>query len=407
MLGQACAYTWFRLIKDVSPSAHATVRVMDFLMGTSRFTLLTCGNFRFLLVVTEEDIELIRSAEVEERRRPPNSKPTTTTSGNGNGKRKAGSPLDESDDGLQRAVKKLVRQAQLEADSPTGSMPGNSNPNTNGNGNGQNAGSGTPSGDREPISRSSSRERPVFDAYPMPVPVPGNGGQPQFNVIPPGTQDYQPGPDQQRHVFRPNFNPQGGLQPNQPQSQQQQQQQLLAPDQGQGQGQALPFDFNFVPSPYTFPVDPTVNFPPLMPNQGPALDPAVESMLASYFPPPSTSHGHGHGHGGDHGLGGGGGGNYEGGGGGGGGQQQLTMPQQMVGPEDFLSRVFSFGWNDPASTMGMDSQGQGQGQNGGGQGQNQGQPGGQGNGNGQGGMGMDGMIGFGGDWGAGGGGWMA
>lgn len=379
-------------------------------MGTSCLVFLTCAILRGSSIASVDDKELTRLAEVEDRRRPPNSKSATTTSGNGNGKRKAGSPLDESDDGLQRAVKKLVRQAQLEADSPTGSMPSNSNTNTNangnGNGNGQNAGSGTPSGDREPISRSSSRERPVFDAYPMPVPLPGNGGQPQFNVIPPGAQDFQSGPDQQRHVFRPNFNPQGGLQPNQSQSQQQppQQQQMLAPDQSQGQGQGLPFDFNFVPSPYTFPLDPTVNFPPLMPNQGPALDPAVESMLASYFPPPSTSHGQGGGHGGDHGLGGGGGG-YDGN-----GQQALTMPQQMVGPEDFLSRVFSFGWNDPASSMGMDGHGQGQGQgqgpNGGGaHGQNQGQ---QGGGQGvQGGMGMDGMIGFGGDWGAGSGGWMA
>ena len=86
-------------------------------------------------------------------------------------------------------------------------------------------------------------------------------------------------------------------------------------------------------------------------------------MLASYFPQPDIQN------------------------------NQAPIPGS-VGPEDFLSRVFSFGWNDPANPPNQD-----QGANGNGNGT--------GNGNGNGGQGMSDGFGFGGDWGGPGGGWMA
>lgn len=307
----------------------------------------------------EADRPLTSSAEVEERRRP-NTQPA------GPGKRKADSPLDESDDGLQRAVKKLVRQAQLEADSPTNVISSGSG--SNGNGNGAGGSSGTPG---EPASRSSSRERPVFDAYPMPQHIP---------VVQQQQQQLQQAPPPQVNVHPPA-----------PALAQNQNQNLMVPgnlsgDQQAQQGQ-LPFDFNFVPSPYTFPVDPSVNFPPLMPNQGAGLDPAIESMLASYFPTAGNGGASGQANNSNNPT------NNN--------MAQPAAPQQMVGPEDFLSRVFSFGWNDASSADYGGVQGQ-QGQ----QGQNQQQQQQQQQQGNMGGGGMD-MMGFGGDWGAGGGGWMA
>lgn len=251
------------------------------------------------------------------------------------------------------------------------------------------SGSGSGETPGEPISRSSSRERPVFDAYPMPPvqvhPPPGPGGVGSNNTnglnggyapLPAANQamPYPPGqPGQNMQLLGPH-----GTGQNDPQSQSQ-----------------LPFDFNFVPSPYTFPVDPSVNFPPLMPNQGAPLDPAVESMLASYFPSMQTSGSNANAGGGVSGQGQtmiqgpNGQQNHQ--------PQPTQLPPQMVGPEDFLSRVFSFGWNDAGNVSAPGGDG---GQGGGNQG-----------GGGQGGMGggMNGMMGFGGggDWTAGGGGWMA
>lgn len=360
-----------RLIKDVSPSAKATVRVMDFLLGMS-LSWLSPNLIR----------SLTQSAEVEERRRPSN---TTASSG----KRKASSPADESDDGLQRAVKKLIRQAQLEADSPT---------NASSSGGGQ---SGTPgTGEKPSISRSSSKERPVFDAYPMPQ-AQGQGQASANTAVATNAAQRDPigtGPQPSGAATgeMPSTRIQAG---NQNQIQKQNQMfappNPVAPGQNLGQGQAFgrpvnpfdaqyqsnvlfasadpsnsnPFDpnsnfnlnFNFQPSPsaYNFPSDPhgSLDF---FPNQGQALDPAVESMLASYFPPPQTQE-----------------------------QGQSQIAAGGVGAEDFLSRVFSFGWNDPAAGG---EQGQIQAQA-----QAQGQ---QGNGNGNGNMGV-GPEG----WGAGGG-WM-
>jgi len=318
------------------------------------------------------------SAEVEDRRRPPNP-----------GKRKATSPPDESDDGLQRAVKKLIRQAQLEADSPT---------NISGSGNG----SGTPN-EHDPmgqLSRSSSRERPVFDAYPMPQ-VPSGVQMDEARgrattVRPPVNTNSNSNPNMGTNAgnvqvpaprngmvfnsaqpLNSNSNQNQGqgqgpnLSSNQNQNQNQNQNLLFPPNQNQS------FDnnqqmYNFIPSPYTyqFPTDPSLDFPQIFPNQGQQLDPAVESMLASYFPQPDLNNSN----------------------------TQAPVPGS-VGAEDFLSRVFSFGWND-AANGGNGGPGDGQGGDGvnGANGQN-----GQGMGDGGG-----GGFGFGGDsWGGPGGGWMA
>jgi hypothetical protein len=134
-------------------------------------------------------------------------------------------------------------------------------------------------------------------------------------------------------------------------------------------------------SPFTFPVDPTTttSFPPppaFGPMQAPQLDPAVESMLASYFPQ-NNSQGQG-----------------------------MAGPTAMPAvPDDFLSRVFSFSWESANQNNGNTGAG-------GGSGSGNGENGAAGNGNGAGGSGarMDAMMGqmagmpFEG-WGSGG--WMA
>ena len=325
---------------------------------------------------------------MEERRRPTNP-----------GKRKATSPVPESDDGLQRAVKKLIRQAQLEADSPT-----NSGITTSGN-------SGTPgaehgAGAQPSLSRSSSRERPVFDAYPMPQIPAGQGladagagggrGKTGANVNPAQGQGMggQMAPPRNGGAVMSDFyagNSIGGPSQisNQNGNQNANSNLLFPPTQhqnqnlNQNQNQNLnPFEnnqnmFNFIPSPYSyqFPTDPTLDFPQILPNQGQPLDPAVESMLASYFPQQDLNTNNG------------GGGQVPGG----------------VGPEDFLSRVFSFGWNDAGNSNGGGGDAQG-----GGQGQGQGMGMGDGSGNGNGNGGGQGGFGFGDNaWGGGGGGWMA
>lgn len=196
-------------------------------------------------------------AEVEERRKP----------GSSRGKRKAsGSPAgdDDEESGLQRAVKKLIRQAQLEADSPVHSVRSGS------------ASSGsTPHQGRMDmrIFSDTPRDRPVFDAYPMPTHAQQVNAANMLQVAP-----TQPNPTST--------------------------------------------------SPFTFPVDTTsaTNFPNFASGAGfPQLDPAVESILLNYFPS---------------GTGG--------------------QPQQGMGgpvgttqvPDDFVSRVFNFGWEGGNSGQG-------------------------------------------------------
>ena len=232
-----------RRIADISHPSRAAVKVMDFLM-----------------------------AEVEERRKPASSTSVL-------GKRKAESPgLDESSD-LQRAVKKLIEKAQLEVESPNQSMGSSNTPP-----------GWSPSGKTGNqmdmrIFSDTPRDRPVFDAYPM-----------------------------------PNFSADSLAPPNN----------TFAPQSAA--------------SPFTFPVDPTnATFPPFDPRsfvstQAPPLDPAVENILTSYFPQPQTSS------------------NTAG---------SAAIPQV---PENFLSKVFNFGWDSQAvggGTMGGDGvngSGQGMGQ---------------------------------------------
>ena len=121
-------------------------------------------------------------------------------------------------------------------------------------------------------------------------------------------------------------------------------------------------------SPFTFPVDPATapaSYPAFS-TSGPsnALDPAVESILANYFPPPGSN----------------------GNGAGGGIMDTNTMqgmPNLSQAPEDFLNKVFSFSWEngDGAHMQGFQGNGNGNG-----------------NGNGSGmldmGMGMPGQQGF-------------
>ena len=193
------------------------------------------------------------SAEVEERRKP----------GSTLGKRKAScSPPGEDDEesGLQSAVKKLIRQAQLESDSPNHSSgpasATSASPRTSGNVDMR-------------IFSDTPRDRPVFGAYPLPQ-------QP--------TQAIRPLPPQ------------------------------------------LP-----ATAPFTWPIATTsaTNYP-AFPTQNAftPLDPAVEAMLASYFPTTGQPQ--------QQGMAGSG---------------PVAIPQV---PDDFLSRVFNFGW-DGGQAGGMGS----------------------------------------------------
>lgn len=261
-----------RKIADVSHPSRAAVRVMELLL-----------------------------AEVEERRKPP---------GSALGKRKSSPDGDDEESGLQRAVKKLIHQAQLEAVSPSASLNSGNTPQDY---------LVTASPVRDFNDRDRDRERPVFDAYPMPfIPVP-----PTINNATTPSTVQQP----QAH-------------------------QII----GVGNN-----------SPFTFPVDTTsaTAFPAFdtTTTRGSfaqtQLDPAVQSMLSSYFPPSNNNNGNGNGIVGS-----------------------ATAPQA---PDDFLSRVFGFGWDGVGTTgppalpdeTGMDiigNQGQSQNQTSGGGGQqNQGQ----------------------------------
>ncbi|KGB80065.2 nuclear protein [Cryptococcus deuterogattii R265] len=261
-----------RKIADVSHPSRAAVRVMELLL-----------------------------AEVEERRKPP---------GSALGKRKSSPDGDDEESGLQRAVKKLIHQAQLEAVSPSASLNSGNTPQDF---------LLTASPARDFNDRDRDRERPVFDAYPMPfIPVP-----PTINNATTPSTVQQP----QAH-------------------------QII----GVGNN-----------SPFTFPVDTTsaTAFPAFdtTTTRGSfaqtQLDPAVQSILSSYFPPSNNNNGNGNGIVGS-----------------------ATAPQA---PDDFLSRVFGFGWDGVGTTgppalpdeTAMDiigNQGQSQNQTSGGGGQqNQGQ----------------------------------
>ncbi|WVF69491.1 hypothetical protein IAT40_004268 [Kwoniella sp. CBS 6097] len=244
-----------RGIMDVSHPARAAVRVMDLLL-----------------------------AEVEERRKTP---------GSTLGKRKS-SFTDNDDDesgGLQRAVKKLIHQAQLEADSPNTSMASGSTPQGDAR-----APSQSPQ-QQQKVEMDRTHERPVFDAYPMP-----------FNPVPPTISNATTSTSS-----------------------------LALPPQNIQQGG----------SPFTFPVDPTneTSFPSFDGRSfgQQTLDPAVQSMLSSYFPQPAGN------------------GNMAGPAG------SAAVPQV---PDDFLSRVFGFGWDATGNAQGQQGglapnpQGQGQGQGG-------------------------------------------
>jgi len=226
-----------RHISQTSIPAKAAIKVMDFLM-----------------------------TEVEERRRP---------GGTSLGKRKAtaeGEGLDDEEHNLQRAVKRLIRQAQLESDSPT-----------------PNGAASFVSPSSDPTLTQSPRdvradptpERPVFGAYPMPSQNASNQQQTEGNAQPPANI--------------------GAAFPGQ----------FALQNQNQG-------GFNFG-------VDQNVSsFPQLdqgsfQPQSQPHLDPAVESMLASYFPPATT-------------------GNPNPG--------ELGPAAAPQVPDDFLSRVFSFSWDN-------------------------------------------------------------
>lgn len=228
-----------RKVAQSSIPAQSAIKVMDFLM-----------------------------AEVEERRRP----------GQHGVKRKSMHEADGDDEehNLQRAVKRLIRQAQLEADSPTGSQPGNS-------------AFVSPAADPGVITQSPSgndstptNEKPVFGAYPMPPP----------NLTP--TQSVAgDNPVQQQQLM----NQQGG--------------------------------FNFAGlDPANLAQFARFDNRALQPSQ-PQLDPAVESMLSAYFPPPQNPTN---------------------------GTSELGPAAQSQVPDDFLSRVFSFSWDNNGNGGGGNQQ---------------------------------------------------
>ncbi|TXT08180.1 uncharacterized protein COLE_05104 [Cutaneotrichosporon oleaginosum] len=238
---------------ESSVPARAAVKVMDFLMS-----------------------------EVEERRRPTGSligqKRKATHDGDGTG--------DDEEHNLQRVVKRLIRQAQLETDSPVS------------NGANSNTSFVSPSSDNlnnaSPSKMDVTSERPVFGAYPMP--------SSQTNIPQVAQQGMGEGTPAQA-MF---------------------QGQLGMPSQMQGG-----FNFNVDPNSGNagqFGSLPNPNFQP-----GSQLDPAVESMLASYFPPPQTNNNSG----------------------------ELGPAGASQVPDDFLSRVFSFSWdNNNSSSSSSQNQGQ-------------------------------------------------
>ncbi|RSH80181.1 hypothetical protein EHS25_007191 [Saitozyma podzolica] len=163
---------------------------------------------------------------------------------------------------------------------------------------------GTPTSNaRQSISpyQEPSRDRPVFDAYPAPI----QALAPSFTFEPMSQQ-------------RPNGPPGGST----------------TPQDGNGvAGLQIPATQTYQQlSPITFPIDPTTNsYAPNMaflpPTQTPQLDQAVASMLASYFPQNPR---------------------YNAGGMAG----PATVP---LVPDNFLSRVFSFSWENNHAANGNGS----------------------------------------------------
>lgn len=155
------------------------------------------------------------------------------------------------------------------------------------------------------IFSDTPRDRPVFDAYPMPAPNP----QP-YGTYPDANGMFVPGSNDQAHVNRFGINSNGnnGFPPNGGG--------LQVPSQVHPSGN----------SPFTFPVDAAqqTDFPQFDPrtfasNQTPQLDPAVESILASYFPQAQNPSLNGN----------------------------IAGANQAMVPDDFLSKVFNFGWDNP------------------------------------------------------------
>ncbi|GMK56923.1 hypothetical protein CspeluHIS016_0307630 [Cutaneotrichosporon spelunceum] len=221
---------------DSSVPARAAVKVMDFLMS-----------------------------EVEERRRPTGAligqKRKSAFDGDVAG--------DDEEHNLQRAVKRLIRQAQLETDSPVSNSASFVSP------------SSETMNNPSPIKADPTPERPVFGAYPMPSSQ-ANLGQ----ATQPGMGDGTPA----QAVF---------------------QGQLGVPNE-------LPGGFNFNMDTNNVNAGLFGNLPNTDFQQGSQLDPSVESMLASYFPPPQTN---------TH-------------------QGELGPAGVAQVPDDFLSRVFSFSWDN-------------------------------------------------------------
>lgn len=183
-------------------------------------------------------------------------------------------------------VKRLIRQAQLETDSPP----------LNGS-----AGSGasfvSPSSENannmSPSKTDPTPERPVFGAYPMP----------SASALPPAALGMGEGTP--AHALY--------------------QGQLGVPNQAQG-------SFNFNVDSNNANSGPFANLASSSFQQGSQLDPAVESMLASYFPPPQTSNT----------------------------QSELGPAGASQVPDDFLSRVFSFSWDTNNQNSQNQNQAQGQ-----------------------------------------------
>lgn len=197
-------------------------------------------------------------------------------------------PGDDEEHNFQRVVKRLIRQAQLETDSPplsnagTASFVSPSSENAN---------------NMSPNKADPTPERPVFGAYPMPS---------SSNPLPLATMGMGEGTPAQ------------------------------AMYQGQlGVTNPMPASFNFNVDANNVNTGPFANLANSNSQPGSQLDPAVESMLASYFPPPPTNNNQG----------------------------ELGPAGVSQVPDDFLSRVFSFSWD----TNNQNSQSQ--------QGQQQGQPG--------------------------------
>lgn len=175
--------------------------------------------------------------------------------------------MDDEEHNLQRAVKRLIHQAQLETDSPTPA-----------------ASFVSPSSDPAAFTQSPidgkpgdpTPDRPVFGAYPMPQSLVNQAQNDSGNA------------------------------------------------QTSSIGAAFPGQFALNQGGFNFSVDqnnlstfPSLEQGSFQPQSQPNLDPAVESMLASYFPPATT-----------------------------GNTGEIGPAATSQVPDDFLSKVFSFSWDN-------------------------------------------------------------